>query len=117
MIYIFETEVANKKPLKISLQKIYGLGKKSSILLCKQLGFSDNIKISELSPLQLSKLIKTIERSKLLITNELRKSQSFSLRNLVGIKAYRGLRRITGLPVRGQRTHTNAKSSRRQKRF
>ena len=117
MIYIFETEILNNKPLIFSLQKIYGLGKKNSCLICKQLGFSNNLQTSKLSNDQISKLIKAIEKSDLIITNELRKLQAFSLRNLIDIKSYKGLRRLNGLPVRGQRTHTNSRTSRRQKRF
>ncbi len=117
MIYIFETEISNNKPLIFSLQKIYGLGKKNSRLICKQLGFSNNFKTNELSNEQISKLVKIIEKSDLIVTNELRKLQAFSLRNLIDIKSYKGLRRLKGLPVRGQRTHTNSRSSRRQKRF
>ncbi len=117
MIYIFETEILNNKPLIFSLQKIYGLGKKNSSLICKQLGFSNNLQTSKLSNDQISKLIKAIEKSNLIITNELRKLQAFSLRNLIDIKSYKGLRRLNGLPVRGQRTHTNSRTSRRQKRF
>jgi len=117
MIYIFETEILNNKPLVFSLQKIYGLGKKNSSLICKQLGFSNNLQTSKLSNDQISKLIKAIEKSDLIITNELRKLQAFSLRNLIDIKSYKGLRRLNGLPVRGQRTHTNSRTSRRQKRF
>jgi small subunit ribosomal protein S13 len=117
MIYIFETEILNNKPLIFSLQKIYGVGKKNSILICKQLGFSKNLKTSDLSSDQTSRLIKAVEKSNLVITNELRKLQALSLRNLVEIKSYKGLRRLNGLPVRGQRTHTNGKTSKRQKRF
>ena len=117
MIYIFETEISNNKPLIFSLQKIYGLGKKNSRLICKQLGFSNNFKTNELSNEQISKLVKIIEKSDLIVTNKLRKLQAFSLRNLIDIKSYKGLRRLKGLPVRGQRTHTNSRSSRRQKRF
>lgn len=117
MIYIFETEISNNKPLIFSLRKIYGLGKKNSSLICKQLGFSSNLRTSKLSNDQISKLIKAIEKSDLIITNELRKLQAFSLRNLIDIKSYKGLRRLNGLPVRGQRTHTNSRTSRRQKRF
>jgi small subunit ribosomal protein S13 len=117
MIYIFETEILNNKPLRISLQKIYGLGKKNSSLICKQLGFAQNITPLQLSNEQIAKIIKFVEKSNLVITNDLRKIQSISLRNLVDIKSYRGLRRISGLPVRGQRTHTNSKTAKRQKRF
>tara|TARA_B110000261_G_scaffold157349_1_gene192282 strand:+ start:4829 stop:5212 length:384 start_codon:yes stop_codon:yes gene_type:complete len=116
MIYIFETEIPNNKSLIISLQKIYGLGKKNSDLICKQLGFSKNLKTSDLSSDQISKLIKVIEKSNFVITNELRKLQALSLRGLIEIKSYKGLRRISGLPVRGQRTHTNGRTAKRQKR-
>lgn len=117
MIYIFETEILNNKPLTISLQKIYGLGKKNASLMCKHLGFAQNITPSQLSNEQIAKIIKFVEKSNMVITDDLRKLQSISLRNLVDIKAYRGLRRISGLPVRGQRTHTNSKTAKRQKRF
>ena len=48
---------------------------------------------------------------------DLKKQHSLLLRNLVEIKSYKGLRRLKGLPVRGQRTHTNCKTSKRQRRF
>ena len=51
------------------------------------------------------------------ITSELKKSQVFALKKLVDIKSYRGLRKIRGLPVRGQRTHTNAKTAKQYKKF
>jgi small subunit ribosomal protein S13 len=117
MIYIFETEILNNKCLSFALQKIYGIGKKNSSLICKQLGFSSNITPSQLSNEQIVKIIKFVEKSNIVITNDLRKLQSVILRNFVEIKSYRGLRRISGLPVRGQRTHTNSKTARRQKRF
>lgn len=117
MIYIFETEILNNKPIQFSLQKIYGIGKQHSSLFCKQLGFSKNLKTSELSKDQITKLIKKIVNSDLIITNELKKLQVFLLQNLINIKSYRGLRRLQGLPVRGQRTHTNSRTSKRRKSF
>jgi len=117
MIYIFETEISNSKFLVFSIQKIYGLGKFNANSILKQLGFSNNLKTSELSTKQISKLIKLIENSKLIITSDLKKLQSFSLRNLVEIKAIKGLRRLNGYPVRGQRTHTNGMTSKKQRRF
>lgn len=117
MIYIFETEILNNKPLYFSLQKIYGIGKKQSGLICKHLGFSYNLKTSNLSNDQILKLTKWIEKSQLVLTNELKKFQSLSLRILIDIKSYKGLRRLKGLPVRGQRTHTNGKTAKKIKRF
>lgn len=117
MIYIFETEILNNKSLIFSLKKIYGLGKFQTTFLCKKLGFSQNLKTSELTNEQIIRLIKLIENSNLKITNELKKLQIFALKNLIEIKSYHGLRRLKGLPVRGQRTHTNAKTAKRTKRF
>ena len=115
MIYIFETEILNSKSLNFSLQKIYGLGKYQTNIICKKLGFSANHKTSQLTKEQIVKLIRTIENSNLILTNELKKLQIFTLKKLVKIKSYTGLRRLKGLPVRGQRTHTNAKTSKRFK--
>lgn len=117
MIYIFETEIPNTKSIQFSLQKIYGIGKQHSFLFCKQLGFSKNLKTSELSKDQIIKLIKKIANSDIIVTNELKKLQIFLLQNLINIKSYRGLRRLQGLPIRGQRTHTNSKTSKRRKPF
>ena len=117
MLYIFETEISNNKFLLISLQKIYGISGKTSLKLLKSLGIAKNFKTSNLSREQTSQLIKIIENSNLLITNELKKFQSVLLRNLIEIKSIKGLRRLRGLPVRGQRTHTNGKSAKTQKRF
>ena len=117
MIYIFETEILNFKTVQFSLQKIYGLGKNQSYTICKKLGFNKNLKINKLTNDQIFKLTKLIEDSNLKITTELKKSQVFALKKLVDIKCYKGLRKIKGLPVRGQRTHTNAKTSKKYKRF
>lgn len=117
MIYIFETEILNNKPIYFSLQKIYGIGKKQASLICRQVGFSYNLKTSNLSSDQLVKLIKSIEKSQIVLTSELKKFQSLSLRTLIDIKSYKGLRRLKGLPVRGQRTHTNGKTAKKIKRF
>lgn len=117
MIYIFETEILNSKPIEFSLQKIFGIGKKQSLVLCKQLGFSKNLKTSKLSKDQIFRLVKKIETSDLVLINDLKKLQTLLLRNLINIKAYRGLRRLNGLPIRGQRTHTNSKTSKRLRHF
>lgn len=115
MVYILETEILDSKPLIFSLGAIYGLGRSQSIRLCRKLGFSQNLTISDLSRGQLLSLIQSIERSELSLANNLRKIRSLLLQQKVSIKCYRGLRIIRGLPVRGQRTHTNAKTVKRFK--
>ena len=117
MLYIFETEIANNKILSVSLTKIYGINIKTSLKILKVLGIAKNLKTSELLNDQIFQLIKLIENSNFLINNDLKKVQSVLLRNLVEIKSIRGLRRVKGLPVRGQRTHTNSRSAKKQKRY
>lgn len=117
MIYIFETEILNNKPIQYSLRKIYGLGKFQATLVCKKLGFSKNLKTSDLTNEQTINLVKLVENSNFKITNELKKLQIFILKNLIEIKSQKGLRRLRGLPVRGQRTHTNGRTAKKYKRL
>jgi len=111
MIYILETKLLENKPIYFSLTKIFGVGQFQSFLICKKLGLSYNCKLSTLTPDQILKLIKFIENLNLLITSNLKKSKILLAKKLVQIKAYKGLRKLRGLPVRGQRTHTNAKTA------
>jgi small subunit ribosomal protein S13 len=116
MIYLLETELFEDKSILIALKNIYGIGKSRSISICKQLGFCFSLKVNELSDDQITKLLKLIESSDLVITSELKKLKQLITKKLVSIKSYRGLRRINGFPVRGQRTHTNAKTAKLNKR-
>lgn len=111
MVYILETELRENKSIYFSLTKVFGIGQFQSSRMCKKLGLSCNCKLSNLTPDQLVKLIKFIENFNLLINSNLKKSKILVTKRLVQIKAYKGIRRLRGLPVRGQRTHTNAKTA------
>lgn len=114
-MFIFESELSENKSIAIALLSIYGIGYRNSFLLCKKLGFSPNFKIGNLTKKQKHKLITAIETSGIIISTDLKKSRLLTNKKLVNIKSYRGLRKLQGLPVRGQRTHSNAKSSRKHK--
>lgn len=116
MLYFLETKLLENKSVYFSLTKIYGVGNSTAFLLCKKLGFSLNLKIKNLTAEQTLDLLKLSESLKLILNNELKKMKSLLIKKLILIKSYKGLRRSQGLPVRGQRTHTNAKSSRKNKR-
>ena len=111
MIYILETNLSEKQSICFSLTQIFGIGRLQSSQICKKLGFSANCRLSTLTPDQIGKLIKFIESLNLLINNNLRKSKIILAKKLIQVKSYRGIRRLRGLPVRGQRTHTNAKTA------
>lgn len=109
MVYFLETKLVESNSVAYALKKIFGLGKYQSFNFCKKIGYSSNFKIRNLSEDQILKLLKLIELSDLKITSDLKKLKVFVSKRLVAIKSYRGLRKIRGLPIRGQRTHTNAK--------
>ena len=111
MIYFLETELNKKKSLKHALINLYGIGKFQNNFFCKKLGISENFKVYDLSNEQTNELLIIIKNSKLVITTELKKVNVLLLKKLISIKAFKGLRKLKGFPVRGQRTHTNAKTS------
>nr|YP_009495577.1 ribosomal protein S13 [Nitzschia sp. (in: diatoms)]AWQ64307.1 ribosomal protein S13 [Nitzschia sp. (in: diatoms)] len=117
MLYLLETNLSENKSVFFALTKIHGIGRSTAFSICKKLGFSINLKIKNLNQEQISEILKLIDSLNLLLNNELKKFKSLSLKKLIAIKSYRGLRRVRGLPVRGQRTHTNAKSAKKNKRF
>lgn len=114
MVYLFESELPENKSVFLSLMHIYGFGKFTSFSVCKQLGFSRNFKVKNLSKEQINKLVKTIEHLNIELASDLKKSKILSTKKLISIKSYKGLRKSRGLPIRGQRTHTNAKTSRKR---
>lgn len=111
MLYILETELPENKSVYFSLTSVFGLGKFQSFLICKKIGFSNNCKLSKLTSNQTIKLLKLIETSNLSINNTLKKYKITLLKKRTQIKSYKGIRQLRGLPIRGQRTHTNAKTA------
>jgi small subunit ribosomal protein S13 len=110
-MYILETKLVKIKSIFFALSKIFGIGRFKAFLICKKLGFSNNLKLKHLSDNQILKTIKLIEILKFSITSDLKKFRVSTIKKLVFLKSYKGIRHIKNLPVRGQRTHTNAKSA------
>ena len=115
MVYLFESKLPEDKSVIFALKYVYGINKTNSWLICKKLGFSKNFKVKDLSKEQVNKLIKIIESLNINLASDLKKTKSLISKKLISMKSYRGLRKNQGLPVRGQRTHTNAKTSSRVK--
>ena len=112
MLHIFESELPKNKSILFAMMSVFGIGKFHALLLCKKLGFSKNLKVKFLSKDQINNLIELIERSDVVVVGELKKLKLLKTKKLLLIKSYRGLRQEQGLPVRGQRTHTNARNAR-----
>jgi small subunit ribosomal protein S13 len=115
-LYISETELAEDKSVALALADIHGLGVTTSKRICKNLGFLPNLKTKHLTPEQADAVVKAVKGLNLKLAGDLKKSRTLNIQRLIAIKSYRGLRILQGLPVRGQRTHSNAKSSRKHKR-
>lgn len=115
MIYLLDTELKTKKKLYIALSHIYGIGISRSKKLLKKLGLSLTFQTRYLSTLQTKKIIKLVNYFKFIVNDDLKKQKNLNVLKLLNTKSLRGLRLVKGLPVRGQRTHTNSKTSRKVK--
>tara|TARA_B110000908_G_C10245751_1_gene448680 strand:+ start:291 stop:647 length:357 start_codon:yes stop_codon:yes gene_type:complete len=118
MVYLLETDLTNDKPLFLALSEVYGIGLKQSVLFCKKLGFSKDIKVHEITNFQKKKIVSLISNSSFLdINSELKRKLKFDNKRLLSIKSYRGIRKYKGFPVRGQRTKTNSKTAKKSNWF
>ena len=99
---------ANKR-IEIGLTYIYGIGRSQSNNILKAAGVSLDTKVRELNDDEVNKIRKVIEEQ-YRVEGDLRKEISTNIKRLMEIGSYRGLRHRRGLPVRGQRTHTNART-------
>lgn len=109
MVYIFGVTIPNQKKVKYALPMIYGINQTSAGSICDQVGISESCKMGQLNDFQISRICKIIEQHHT-FENDLRKEVAFNVKRLSDIGCYRGYRHSYGLPVRGQRTHTNART-------
>lgn len=98
--------------MQFSIQKIFGIGKKIPSNFCKLLGINKNTRLSSLTAEEKRHFLSNIEKN-YLVGAELRKNTIQAKDLLMKLKTYRGLRLRDKLPSRGQRTHTNARTSKR----
>lgn len=113
-MYLFESELPGNKSIYFALTNVLGMGYSKAGLICKKSGFSKNFKIQDLNKDQILELTSLVESQNFVLQGNLKKSKSLNLKRLVFIKSYRGLRLKQGLPVRGQRTHTNARTAKKR---
>lgn len=116
MARIFGIEIPNEKRIEASLPYIYGVGRQTSKRLLEQAGVDPDIRTGELSEDQLVKIAQVITTEGIIIEGDLRREQQAAMKRLSAINCYRGIRHRVGLPVRGQRTSTNARTRKGKKR-
>ena len=109
MARIAGVNLPNQKRLEIGLTYIYGIGPTTARQICAALGLSPDEKIRDLTDDEVTKLREFID-GELTVEGDLRRERTNAIKRLSEIGCYRGLRHRRGLPVRGQRTKTNART-------
>ncbi|MCZ6871878.1 MAG: 30S ribosomal protein S13 [Pseudomonadales bacterium] len=108
MARIAGVNVPDNKHAEISLTYIFGIGRSTAKKLCGEAGVKPTVAIQDLSEADLDAL--RAEVSKLAVEGDLRREVSMNIKRLMDLGCYRGIRHRRGLPVRGQRTRTNART-------
>ena len=103
-------EIPGDKRIEASLSYIYGIGPSSAKLILERVNIDPNTRAKDLAPEQINQIIQMITASKMIIEGDLRRELQGNLKRLQAINCYRGIRHRRGLPVRGQRTSTNART-------
>ena len=103
-------DIPGDKRIEASLPYIYGMGPSNTKQVLEQANIDPNARAKDLSPEQLNAIIHAINANQILIEGDLRREVQGNLKRLQAINCYRGIRHRRGLPVRGQRTGTNART-------
>ncbi|MCQ4161194.1 30S ribosomal protein S13 [Roseomonas sp. GC11] len=109
MARIAGVNIPTNKRVLISLRYIYGIGPSNAKVICEQLGIPEDRRVNQLTDEEILKLRELIDRE-YRVEGDLRRENAMNIKRLMDMACYRGLRHRKGLPVRGQRTHTNART-------
>ncbi|MCI5946866.1 MAG: 30S ribosomal protein S13 [Oscillospiraceae bacterium] len=109
MARIAGVDLPKDKRVEIGLTYIYGIGRKSADIILKETGVNPDIRVKDLSEDDLAKIRDYIDKN-FIVEGDLRRNVALNIKRLVEIGCYRGVRHRKGLPVRGQRTKTNART-------
>jgi len=101
--------IPTNKRVLISLRYIYGIGPQNAKVICDQLSIPADRRVNQLTDDEVLRIRELIDRE-YRVEGDLRREQAMNIKRLMDLGSYRGLRHRKGLPVRGQRTHTNART-------
>ena len=102
--------IPNEKQVQIALTYIYGIGRTTADEIINATGINPDVRVKDLTEAEEIKLREVIDEKGILVEGDLRREVALNIKRLVEIGSYRGLRHRRGLPVRGQRTKTNART-------
>ncbi|MCR9073305.1 MAG: 30S ribosomal protein S13 [Alphaproteobacteria bacterium] len=117
MVRLLGRNLANKKKIYIALTAIYGIGISRAQRILNEIKINPDKKVSDLSEDDISKIREALETEQFKLEGDLKRLISLNIKRLIDINSRRGRRHLNGLPVRGQRTRTNNRTSRRQNIF
>ncbi len=109
MARIAGVNIPTQKRVVIALQYIHGIGPKFAKDICERVGLPLERRVSELTDAEVLQIREAIDRD-YMVEGDLRREVAMNIKRLMDLGCYRGLRHRRGLPVRGQRTHTNART-------
>ena len=109
MARIAGVNIPTNKRVVIALQYIHGIGQAKAAEIVKAVGIEDARRVNQLTDQEVLHIRETIDRE-YMVEGDLRRDTSMNIKRLMDLACYRGLRHRRGLPVRGQRTHTNART-------
>ena len=115
MARIAGVDLPREKRVEIALRYIFGVGRPTSVRILTEAGVSPDTRVRDLSDAEVARLRQFIERA-LKVEGALRTEVAMNIKRLMDIGSYRGSRHRRGLPVRGQRTHTNARTKKGPRR-
>ncbi len=116
MARLLGVDIPNEKRIEASLPFIYGIGPSTAKRILEAAGIDPDTRAGQLTQEQLGAIVTAIQQSGLSIEGDLRRELQINLKRLQQINCYRGLRHRKSLPVRGQRTHTNARTRKGKKK-
>ena len=116
MARIAGVDLPRTKRIEIGLTYIFGVGRSTSLKICSELGLSPDTKVRDLTDEEVTKLRNYIDQN-LEVEGDLRRERQQSIKRLIEIACYRGIRHRRGLPVNGQRTKTNARTRKGPKKL
>ena len=109
MARIAGVNIPTQKRVQIALRYIHGIGPAKAKEICAKVGIADDRRVHDLTDSEVIQIRETIDRD-YLVEGDLRREVAMNIKRLMDLGCYRGLRHRRGLPVRGQRTHTNART-------
>ena len=109
MARISGVNIPTNKRVEIALTYIFGIGRAKALEICQKVGLPRERRVSELAEAEIIQIREAIDGG-YVVEGDLRRSTAMNIKRMMDMGCYRGLRHRRGLPVRGQRTHTNART-------